>query len=254
MALASLVADYSDSDLSDGGEYDEESNDSSSDKTQEVRIKQEPSDSVSNFFGTSDQTDDDEEDEKKFSESTTCETPVKSEPEEKLPNPLSSGHEKLPSIFEVAKSRIGTSVFVNPFEEAEQAKNQILEKHVKLTQAAPKKPAHQPVCWKFRKGKCHMGKNCRFFHDPENRTVEENVQTEKSASVQTSHQVYHPSAYFDARRRPLEPEPVDEDNYMAGRNKKKRFGVAEHLVPPRKAFESLQKQREMERPWTLPQQ
>lgn len=203
---------------------------------------------------TTDQTDnnDDDEEEEKFSVPAAT---IKLEPEEKLPNPLSNGHEKLPSIFEAAKSRIGTSVFVNPFEEAEQAKNQILEKHVKLTQAAPKKPAHQPICWKFKKGKCHMGKNCRFFHDPENRTLDENVQTEKSTSVLPSnHQVYHPNAYFDARRRPLEQEPVDEDNYMAGRNKKKRFGVTDHLLPPKKAFESLQKQREMERPWTLPQQ
>ncbi|XP_059163214.1 thioredoxin domain-containing protein 2-like [Physella acuta] len=201
-----------------------------------------------NFFETQDTDSDDEADSKNF---------VKSEPSTKLPNPLVWVPEKLPSILEASTSRIGTSVFMNPFEEAEQAKNQILEKHVKLTQAAPKKPAHQPICWKFKKGKCHLGKNCRFFHDMENRSLEEN-RTAAAASLQAAvnaemppRPTYHPAAYVDARRRPMEAEPEDDDNYMANMKKKKRYGVADNLVPPKKAFESLQRQREKERPWTM---
>lgn len=216
------------------------------------RIKEEPgiTETVSNFFEVTDKEESDDEDVKDIK----CD-PVKVEAPEKLHNPLCSGPEKLPSLLEATASRIGTSVFVNPFEEAEQAKNHILEKHVKLTQAAPKKPAHQPVCWKFKKGKCHLGKNCRFFHDRENSVTEEDSHASGNPTpVQTSYrQVYHPSAYIDAHKRPLEQEPLDEDNYMASVNKKKRFGMTDNLVPPKRAFELLQRQREIERPWTVPQ-
>lgn len=215
------------------------------------RIKEEPeSEDVpksTNFFETQDTDSDEEVDSKNL---------IKSEPLNKLPNPLSGAPEKLPSILEASSSRIGTSVFMNPFEEAEQAKNHILEKHVKLTQAAPKKPAHQPICWKFKKGKCHLGKNCRFFHDLDNRTLEENraasaASLQAAANTEQPRPTYHPSAYVDARRRPMEAEPEDDDNYMANMKKKKRYGVADNLMPPKKAFESLQRQREKERPWTM---
>ena len=182
---------------------------------------------------------------------------------ERLPNPLSGSfcNNKLPGMNEAANSRIGTCVFVNPFAEAEQAKFQILEKHVKLTAAAPKKPAHQPVCWKFKKGKCHMGKNCRFFHDMESQRIESEedstAETNGTLPLSSAHPAgpdrlnYHPAAYFDARRRPLPPDPQDEDHYMSGLPKKKRYGVSDNLLPPKKAFESLQRQRAKERPWTM---
>ncbi|CAL1541542.1 unnamed protein product [Lymnaea stagnalis] len=252
--MASLVADYSDSESEEDKTPIETSAFNETEtgviNESEVKIKEEPQEvdqkKATNFFETTeDDSDEDINDKKPL-------TTVKSEATEKLPNPLLS--QKLPSIIEATTSRIGTSVFVNPFEEAEQAKNLILEKHVKLTQAAPKKPAHQPVCWKFKKGKCHMGKNCRFFHDLENRTLEENNDSNQEINANDhgqQRQMYHPAAYTDARRRPMEQEPEDDDNYMASMKKKKRYGVSDNLMPPKKAFESLQRQREKERPWTL---
>ncbi|KAH9515140.1 hypothetical protein Btru_019317 [Bulinus truncatus] len=262
--MASLVADYSDSE----SEKETEVN-----KHEEIIVKQEPCDEADcklkqepcdevnikmelepfdaakqnyiNFFEAS-ESDSDEE-------SKAVNTPVKVESGGKLPNLLVT--EKLPSIIEAAKMRIGTSVFMNPFEEAEQAKNQMLEKHVKLTQAVPRKPGHQPICWKFKKGKCHMGKNCRFFHDPESRILQESKlsQPETQSSDSIHHPVYHSSAYSDASHREMnkEEDNDDDDSYLATMKKKKRYGVCDNLVPPKKAFESLQRQREKERPWTL---
>ena len=227
------------------------------------RIKTEPSSpstspSSKNFFTSadSDSGDEDKAPSHKF-DPTIIKKEVKSE---RLPNPLAGnlGQSRLPGMNEAASSRIGTCVFVNPFAEAEQAKFQILEKHVKLTAAAPKKPAHQPVCWKFKKGKCHMGKNCRFFHDMESQRIEPEVDASTSEmngivpqSAAPDRLAYHPAAYFDARRRSLPPDPEDEDHYMSGMRKKKRYGVSDNLLPPKKAFESLQRQRAKERPWTM---
>ncbi|RUS87642.1 hypothetical protein EGW08_004565 [Elysia chlorotica] len=255
--MASLVADYSDS--------ESETFEENIKSDLETEIKTEPSSpsnsaSSKNFFTSADS--DSGDDDKKFDSTLVIKKEIKTE---RLPNPLLGGlcNDKLPGLNEAASSRIGTCVFVNPFAEAEQAKFQILEKHVKLTAAAPKKPAHQPVCWKFKKGRCHMGKNCRFFHDMESQRVEtegdgtpETNGTSPPANTNThpsgsDRMTYHPAAYFDARRRPLPPDPEDEDHYMSGMRKKKRYGVADNLLPPKKAFESLQRQRAKERPWTM---
>ncbi|GFO01195.1 pharynx and intestine in excess protein 1 [Plakobranchus ocellatus] len=258
--MASLVADYSDSDS------DDESKNVEIDIKIEpgLEIKDEPASPIRNFFEASG-SDSDDEDQRKFTrfDPTLIKTEVKPE---KLPNPLlgDQGSKRLPGMNEAASSKIGTCVFANPFAEAEQAKFHILEKHVKLTTAAPKKPAHQPVCWKFKKGKCHMGKNCRFFHDTESQivtpqgdphTAEANGVLPLSSSHPGDEQrpVYHPAAFIDGRRRPMQPDPEDEDHYMSGMRKKKRYGVTDNLLPPQKAFESLQRQRAKERPWTMSQ-
>ncbi|KAK0068801.1 hypothetical protein Bpfe_001764 [Biomphalaria pfeifferi] len=239
--MASLVADYSDSDSES-----EEANaifKSEADQ-EEIKVKEEhqcvSEQKPVNFFDAEECESDEE-----------SQVTVKKEPVDKVPNLVST--KKLPSLIEAVNSRIGTSVFKNPFQEAEQAKNQILERHVKLTQAAPRKPAHQPVCWKFKKGKCHMGKNCRFFHDPEIRTIPDSDHSPTDTQNSTSHtiSVYHPSAFAlsDSKRSAVEEE--DDDSYMGSMKKKKRYGVTDNMLPPKKALESLQRQREKERPWTL---
>ncbi|XP_005109104.1 uncharacterized protein LOC101862453 [Aplysia californica] len=260
--MASLVADYSDSDDED---YQNEEV-----ATTTVSVKEEPKDPVkeeprdatektgkpTNFFATAENESNSEDESNEGTATSESNTVVKQE--QKLPNPLTAELQKLPSLNEAATSRIGTSVFVNPFEEAEQAKNQILEKHVRLTEAAPKKPAHQPVCWKFKKGKCFLGKNCRFFHDRDNIALEENNAANAEPPSPNSNTVenpnrpsYHSSAFRNAGRHQFQPEPVDDDNYMASMKRKRRYGVNDHLVPPKKAFESLQRQRIKERPWTM---
>lgn len=46
-------------------------------------------------------------------------------------------------------------------------------------------------------------------------------------------------------------ENDESDNYMAGDKRKKRVGVGQSLVPPKKAMTALGRQREEERPWTV---
>jgi hypothetical protein len=78
--------------------------------------------------------------------------------------------EKLPlptPDFNSASALFRTSVFSNPFVEAERAKSAILEKHVKMTPTLDdtKMINGRKICWNYRKGRCRFGHNCTFAHD-----------------------------------------------------------------------------------------
>ncbi|KAL8571531.1 hypothetical protein ACOMHN_056826 [Nucella lapillus] len=200
----------------------------------------------------------------------------------KLPSPhLNPEERKSSSPFPGPTS----SVFVNPFAQAELAKLGILEKHVRLTEAAPKKPASKQVCFKFKKGKCFLGEKCRFFHDRSNIALgsgsDRTAAAGESASPEPDHpvgagfgrgdrsfqfsgfggapeiggdgQFYHPVAHF-SRGQPAEPQVIDDDNYMAAAKRKKRHGVTDSLQPPKRAMEDLGSLRKQERPWTMKKQ
>ena len=210
---------------------------------------------------------------------------------EKLPNPM-AGRLPKPAIGK-KKKRVKTkinvegSVFVNPFEKAEQAKQSILEKHVKMVENQHVTGKKVKICFKFRKGRCPFGKNCKYSHD-----VDSNLalpyQSEESAEASDE-----PNSGKNQNRQfqnvPPPPKPMgfmgtigtlnagprkgqttsrrsysqyrqqlqdkeaeaDDDNYMSSMKKKKRCGVAQSLVPPKKAMSALTKQRTEERPWTV---
>lgn len=236
-------------------------------KTEISEIKEEvidskPEESCSNFFDASGSLcdDDDNEDDNKSYSVTFIKNKQKVLPcsASKLPNPYSSQPQKLPGINIASSLLTNASVFINPFEKEEQTKNKILEKHVRLTEAAPQKPANKPICWKFKKGKCHLGKNCRFFHDRDTLNSDDGTVAESNKRQSTGDRegfkrsTYHPAAYSDAMRNPLNAEPIDDDNYMASVKKKKRVGINDALMPPKKAYDSLMKMRQKERPWTMP--
>lgn len=254
----------------------------------------EPSEACVNFFGgdgddsSEDSNNDAEEDGSKADENQSAEQVPKLpspflQASSKLPAPLlKPGESQTPSYSAGATS----SVFVNPFEQAEQAKLGILEKHVRLTEAAPKKPASKQVCFKFRKGTCHLGAKCRFFHDRSNIALG-GVRDRSDSSVTSETEqdsgpgfgrgdksftfpghgggtgghvrrggggggdgrFYHPAAQF-SQGQPADLRSLDEDNYMNSARGRKRCGVTDHLVPPKKALMGLDDLRKKERPWT----
>ena len=186
---------------------------------------------------------------------------------DRLPNPLADDAPKLPRP--VISKRTGStstgsiqhSVFVTPFQKAEAAKDSILEQHVKMTSAELKKEkGGKKVCWNYRKGKCHKGSKCKFAHD--NDIVQE--RTENSAerqdvSSQASATQHHHLGYYgnESFHQPFDANcqssnaPDDDSFSTEQRQKKKRVGMRDHLVPPKRAMQALQKQREEERPWTM---
>ncbi|XP_071093311.1 uncharacterized protein [Haliotis cracherodii] len=238
--MASLVADYgSEDDLSENEGLGDEECQTDKDTRDRYNAK--------NFLITNDDTDSDDSDCNR-QDAADC---ASQDEKDRLPNPL---EDKLPTpdIGQQGRETV-TSVFKNPFEQAELVKNSILEKHVRMTEKLPEKGTKQ-VCWKFKKGKCRMGKNCRYFHDQESVTglvVETKLDENEPQKLGHNHKQLYFGSVHKMQGKALEPEPVDDDNYMAGKKRKSRVGMSNALVPPKKAMSSLERQRNSERPWTV---
>ncbi|KAL5016443.1 hypothetical protein ScPMuIL_006032 [Solemya velum] len=196
MASLALVADYAGDDSSCD----------SSEELDETNNIEKAEGNGGNFFSIENDLDDDSESDP--DEQSRC-----GQQDERLPNPL---FDKLPSPS-LSTGTGPASVFSNPFQLAEQSRHSILEQHVKMTETKLSKTGKK-VCFKFKRGKCRMGKNCRFSHDADTVIVKSD-------------------------------EPVGEGS--TGKRKKK-VGISNNLVPPKRAMMALEMQREKERPWTVP--
>ncbi|XP_061179688.1 uncharacterized protein LOC133205563 [Saccostrea echinata] len=223
--MASLVPNY-------GSDEDSSYTDSDDNVTISTTAQKETEDKANqNFFdaGASSSDEDDKED-------------VKTDDKNRLPNPMLGS---LPQpVFDADNEKELLSVFTNPYEQAEQAKNTVLEKHVKMVERnIPKGKAGQ-VCFKYKKGKCPYGKNCRYSHDLSSELISKPPAMTEEKSVFDFH-------HHSVTVQKIEPELEDDDNYMANAKRKKRSGITDNLLPPKRALKSLDKQRQTERPWTV---
>ncbi|KAG8180174.1 hypothetical protein JTE90_020470 [Oedothorax gibbosus] len=110
---------------------------------------------------------------------------------------------------------IPTSVFTNPYKNAENYEQSILEKHVKMTAIKNEPEAKKKICYKFRRGKCRLGDKCQYLH--------------------VNHQLVDNS---DAKL------SDGEDNNEAGKKReksKKRCGLKDDLVPPKRYMKTFNK-------------
>ncbi|XP_067933683.1 uncharacterized protein [Watersipora subatra] len=202
MALAGLVADYTDS----SGEEEEEHSTSTT--------KDKPS---TDYFGTelSDSGDSDTNSQD-VNESGSLPSPHFSSV---LPNPLASS-------FKGSDESKGT-VFGNKFANQEKAERAIFEKHVRMTED---QTSSRLLCFKFKRGACQKGKNCRFSHDlgfqAPLKVTEQDAETVESS----------------------ESNRISEASIISN---KKRIGITNTLLPAKKAKKSLDNQRANERPWTV---
>lgn len=89
---------------------------------------------------------------------------------------------------------------------AENYEQSILEKHVKMTQVKEPDLKNKKICFKFSKGKCKLGDKCPFQH---------------VSSVQMS----------DFSNRTSDGE---ESNESVKVKSKKRCGLKDDLIPPKK--------------------
>lgn len=123
------------------------------------------------------------------------------------------------------------SVFSNPFIEAENAKRAVLEQHVKmvptkndLTTINGKK-----ICWNYRKGRCRFGHKCAFAHDSDLQKSEEELQKEKEINLKDT---------------VICQSNVNQDKISDElKNKKKRPGLTQGLVPGKKVMKLFNKQQ-----------
>lgn len=100
-------------------------------------------------------------------------------------------------------SNISSSVFSNPYREAENYEQALLEQHVKMTSIKETENVKQKICFKFNKGKCRLGDKCLFLHQNPNINISERDDSKEP----------------DAEMK----KPV-----------KKRSGIKDDLVPPKK--------------------
>ncbi|XP_022194218.2 uncharacterized protein LOC111051905 [Nilaparvata lugens] len=148
------------------------------------------------------------------------------EPPQKLP---------LPKFDPDGASPIKNSVFVNPFVEEENAKEAILEKHVKMIPAKSDVTNinGKKICWMYRKGRCRFGHNCRYAHDSDLHLAESNAEIgEKDKSSDSVNDNSVSSATSET--------PIDTS---ALKKKKKRPGLSQTLVPGKKVMNMYKKQK-----------
>ncbi|XP_066594020.1 uncharacterized protein [Prorops nasuta] len=206
--MASLVADYGTSSGSEN-ESDCDSND------------------TNNIFKDEEEDDEDEEDENKESDgiadSNTAST-------DKLP---------LPTPDFNGTPTLKTSVFSNPFVEAEKAKSAILEKHVKMTPTLDdtKMINGKKICWNYRKGRCRFGHNCTFAHDSDlHRTASE------LEAIRAPQETIICQTQFNGQLAANDEEEVDQENNQLNK-RKKRPGLSQTLVPSKKVLKMYKVQQ-----------
>ncbi|CAG9096093.1 unnamed protein product [Plutella xylostella] len=179
---------------------------------------------------------------------SSSETEEEPEPSEKPEDEVKPSVAKLPKPSLDAPA-LQTSVFSNPFVEAELAKAAILEKHVKMV---PGKEETQmingkKICWSHRKGRCRFGHRCKFAHDTDIQKSPEELEAEKQrilsrsfcegADTVTSTQPQHVPVE--------EVNPTDDAVWEGGsdRKKLKRPGLSQGLIPGQKVLKMYKQQK-----------
>ncbi|KAM3624095.1 uncharacterized protein V6R79_018849 [Siganus canaliculatus] len=140
------------------------------------------------------------------------------------------------------------SVFANPFKAQADQKLSALQKHVPLTmQARPSHIGGKRICVSYRKdGRCRFGIKCKFAHDSDLQTLntpnEPLLSDESTASDQAES---HTGASGDGRSQMIPQEAKEDDS--GGQVKKRRVGLSNTLIPPKRAMKQYAMQRDRER-------
>uniref|UniRef100_T1J2L2 C3H1-type domain-containing protein n=1 Tax=Strigamia maritima TaxID=126957 RepID=T1J2L2_STRMM len=132
-----------------------------------------------------------------------------------------------------SNSQISTSIFSNPFQDEENAKQSILEQHVKMTPNTESQSVinGRQVCWNYRKGRCRFGHNCKYAHDSD--LVPKNTNPEKPAAVTVSSPAFIHSQ-------------TENDHAKVEKRKRKKPGLSQTLIPSKRVIKAYYKQQQQE--------
>lgn len=137
-----------------------------------------------------------------------------------------------------------SSVFFNPFLAEEKKKLSVLEKHVQLSEVKveeDKYKSRKNICFKFQKGRCRLGDRCKFSHGTADTRAPTSSETEKpkvpsfTPSISTSRTRY---------------EPDEDEESWELKKKKRKPGITDTLVPPKRSMAAYEKQRLNDKPWS----
>nr|XP_021326897.1 uncharacterized protein si:ch211-113e8.11 [Danio rerio] len=145
---------------------------------------------------------------------------VRPHPQKLPPPPLGSG----------GALSSASSVFTNPFKEKAEESLNVLQKHVPLTlQARPTQIGGKRICVAYRKdGRCRFGSKCKFAHDSD---LQSNLKVTSDSGPKDTN-VTHKN---DPLASGEEDKETDEEKDNEQR-KKKRVGVNDSLIPPKRAL------------------
>ncbi|XP_045474492.1 uncharacterized protein LOC123680570 [Harmonia axyridis] len=124
------------------------------------------------------------------------------------------------------------SVFKNPFLEAENEKEAVLQKHVRMVDLNNALAINgKKICWNYRKGRCRFGHNCRFAHDSDIQKTQEQMEAEKML-LQTKGVVVQREQTSNVQCFP------EEDDKDLNTSKRKRPGLTQGLTPGKKVMKN----------------
>ncbi|KAL1023553.1 hypothetical protein UPYG_G00042310 [Umbra pygmaea] len=179
-----------------------------------------------------------------------CGTPPSKPLTPAIPAPPSSLSHKLPPPPLGASSKSG--VFANPFKAQADQKLNALQKHVPLTQRAwPSEIGGKRICVAYRKdGRCRFGISCKFAHDSDlQRYVNPNDYNSPAGDSITSDKAnpdVGSTSFSSSQNLNLNQggEPEEEEEGLQSR--KRRVGLSNTLVPPKRAMKNFAMQRKRE--------
>ncbi|XP_008284469.1 putative protein TPRXL [Stegastes partitus] len=136
-----------------------------------------------------------------------------------------------------------SSVFANPFKAQADQKLSALQKHVPLTmQAKPSQIGGKRMCVSYRKdGRCRFGIKCKFAHDSDLQTPVTPGDCHPPASEEASDQAVGSSCSGGSQKEAKEEESEGQQV------KKRRVGLSNTLIPPKRAMKQYAMQRDRER-------
>lgn len=149
-------------------------------------------------------------------------------------------HHKLPPPSLNACS--DSSVFSNPFKAQADQKLSALQKHVPLTmQAKPSQIGGKRMCVSYRKdGRCRFGIKCKFAHDSDLQTTVTPTDCHPPVSDEAT-----ASAHVETRAGGS--QETEEEESEGQQAKKRRVGLSNTLIPPKRAMKQFAMLRDRER-------
>lgn len=139
----------------------------------------------------------------------------------------------------------GSSVFANPFKAQADQRLSALQKHVPLTvHTKPAQIGGKKVCVSYRKdGKCRFGIKCKFAHDSDLQSpaVPADCHPQGSDQAESGEDVVRSGGSVKVQLQ----ETKEEES--GGQMKKRRVGLSNTLIPPKRAMKQYAAQRSRER-------
>ncbi|XP_059193754.1 uncharacterized protein si:ch211-113e8.11 [Centropristis striata] len=138
------------------------------------------------------------------------------------------------------------SVFANPFKAQADRKLSALQKHVPLTMQA--KPSHiggKRMCVSYRKdGRCRFGIKCKFAHDSDLQTLTD-YNSPVSEETPDQDEPHAGGSCGGGSQNPQQQQTKEEES-AGQQGKKRKVGLSNTLIPPKRAMKQYAMQRNRE--------